>query len=212
MAKSKLAQNLKFLLKEKGLSEEDIQQQTGVKQTTIYQLVNGDVTSTKRSTVNVLSDFFGVDVWELTEVDLSQQQHDCDKIECIESKALYAIPLLEWQDIVHFKRFPIGYWYQHRTTTCASRKISQGFGLTISSNIYLPYFSPGVTLIFDSSRTPEHDNIVLAMADTQQPILAKCKTFSEGLIYLQPLNDSIKSMLYSKAYSTQGVLIEERYA
>ncbi|WP_163833614.1 helix-turn-helix domain-containing protein [Spartinivicinus ruber] len=212
MAKTKLAQNIKFLLAESGLSEQDVQQQTGVKQTTIYQLVNGDVTSTKRSTVNILSDFFGVDVWELTEVDLSKKDHDSNEIEYIESKALYAVPLLEWQDVLHFKRFPIAYWYQHRPTTCASRKINQGFGLTIQSNAYLPYFSPGVTLIFSGNRPPEQDNIVLAMANKQQPILAKCKAFSDGLIYLQSLNDKNNTMLYSKAYSIQGVLIEERYS
>ncbi|MCX4029366.1 helix-turn-helix transcriptional regulator [Endozoicomonas sp. SM1973] len=212
MTKTTLAQNIKFLLKENGLSEQDIQQQTGVKQTTIYQLVNGDVTSTKKSTVSILSDFFGVEVWELTEVNLSQKKHHSNEIEYIEGKALYAVPVLEWQDITHFKRFPIGYWYQHRPTTCASRKVGQGFALTVDSKDYLPYFNPGVTLIFSGNRAPEQDNIVLAMTDKPQPTLVKCKNFSDGLIYLQSLSDANNTMLYSKTYSIQGVLIEERYS
>lgn len=69
----KLKNNIKYLIKSRGETQQSLSNASGVTRTTIYNILEGRVVNAQQSTIRKISDFFGVSYTEIETVSFEER-------------------------------------------------------------------------------------------------------------------------------------------
>lgn len=117
-----LRSNLEHLLNSKGETQVSISESTGLNRTTIFKILDGRVTCVQKQTLRKISDFFGVTMYELQNVDIATVEKINASISVygnMNAAALPIIPLTSFIEQVNSGRsigeltlsWPLTYYY-----------------------------------------------------------------------------------------------------
>ncbi|EIC82711.1 helix-turn-helix transcriptional regulator [Serratia sp. M24T3] len=70
-----IQKNIKYLLTSRGKTRVSLCDRTGLNRTTIYNILDGRVLNIHKSTIQKVSDFFGVSYKEIENLDLAEREH-----------------------------------------------------------------------------------------------------------------------------------------
>lgn len=166
-----LATRLKAIRTTKGLTKYRLAKLTGISETYIYRLEQGDIKNPRRDTLQTLAKGLGVTLAQLVgEVDPSATW------ELVEESLKAYIPV--YAGIYEVDMAPIDY------VVCTRATMPPGTlrGYRIDGLCLMPAILPGDTLIVDTGLIPDRDDFVIVIKDGQ-PVIKKCKGVGEENIH-----------------------------
>ncbi|MFP1789405.1 helix-turn-helix domain-containing protein [Lonsdalea quercina] len=195
--KTNIIKNIEYLMRTRGETKASFSNRTGVTRTTIYKILDGRVNNVQQSTVNRISDFFGLSCEEIEDYDLEKIEQINNTLSYEGNKNPAAIPIIPQSDLLASQdkkigqlviQYPLTYFFGEESNILAMRVES-----TISDQ-----FSPNDVIII--KRPPA------LVVDT--PLL--CYSQAEGFI-IQPSEGSISfERKRSSNIVLLGYIIEER--
>ncbi|WP_261640985.1 helix-turn-helix domain-containing protein [Erwinia mallotivora] len=89
-----LKENLEHLLRCKGETQVSLSESTGLNRTTIFNILDGRVASVQKQTLRKISDFFGVTMYELQNVDIATEEKINGSISACGNMNAAAVPII----------------------------------------------------------------------------------------------------------------------
>lgn len=202
----KLSKNLKNLLSNAKISENELARRTGVSQQIINRILSGENKNPKIATLNPLASYFMVSISQLigdevfNQATLSTVHHGWREIPIIDYELLAKAPLHELMMLSKEKLL---------VDVKASNKV---FAIKMYDDSMEPKFSKGTLLIFVSNKKPANGDFALFMLPNdkiifRQVVIKNNKFYQKSInpnsenYKLTPLNDELKCC---------GLLIQSR--
>lgn len=175
----KLNQNLGFLIKKAGFSENELARRTGIPQQVISRIARGLNKNPKITTLIVLASYFGVSTSQLLgETPLKQEELMSDKKD---------VPFIEWNAFSHTPLEQLA--LNSKRTICIDMPLShKAFAVTLGDDSMEPKFSKGTLLIIDPDKKPHEGSFVLLYSSTNKTLVLRQVFIKEGHIHTQCLN------------------------
>ncbi|OSN06993.1 transcriptional regulator [Lonsdalea iberica] len=195
--KTNIIKNIEYLMRTRGETKASFSNRTGVTRTTIYKILDGRVNNVQQSTVNRISDFFGLSCEEIEDYDLEKIEQLNNTLSHEGNKNPAAVPIIPQSDLLASQdkkigqlaiQYPLTYFFGEESNILAMRVES-----TISDQ-----FSPNDVIII--KRPPA---LVL-----NTPLL--CYSPAEGFIIQPPEGTISFERKRSSNIVLLGYIIEER--
>ncbi|MCC3307500.1 S24 family peptidase [Psychrobacter sanguinis] len=156
---SYLVSNLEFLLKKHGINAYQLQDKSGIPQSTTFRIINGDTQSPSSKTVKKYAEYFGIEEAELRFKDLTRIQGDNFRVLPMDN--VRRVPVLNYVQAGEFCHYfddaiadtfeiIIGDYPPH-----VHWVIIEGLSMT-------PDFNPGDLILVDPDTQPSPGNYVVA--------------------------------------------------
>ena len=193
-----LSENLRYLMKAKGLDTPDLYKITGIAATTINSLKKG-VGNPTLSTLQILADFFGVSVGQLTEGEINSNSRGFS--------SAHEIPLIELGNIIDF----LNNCYKPNNAILVEldkQNSSHYFAITLPNNSLAPIFDKGTIFIICKELPVRDGDIVLVQFSQQFPCFRKV-FIEDETFFFSPLSEVIgKDVVRSKSFVIHGVVVK----
>lgn len=98
--KENIIKNVSYLIKSRGETKTSFSARSGITRTTIYNILDGTVNSIQQSTVNRISDFFGVSCEEIECYDLEKIENKRKVMSLDGNKNPCAVPLIPESEFI----------------------------------------------------------------------------------------------------------------
>lgn len=154
--RSKISENLRYLMKLKNTTENKIAQELNIPAMTVRRLLSGETTDPRISTLKILADYFQVPIDALIGTNTFSQQ------ELINQSTRLFIPLFDWEQAKNIAALDLKRWSAWVPVTIGkSEKISkEAFALESRPSMYPP-FQIGTIFILDPVLKPSDGDLVL---------------------------------------------------
>lgn len=204
---NKLSSNLKKLIYDRKISENELSRRTGIAQQIINRILSGENKNPKIATISPLAHYFMVSISQLI-----GDEH-------IDTKKEVSSAPLGWQEVVFFDANNFLNRPIKEILLETSEKILVDVGL--SRNVFAikmndesmePKFSNGTILIFDVEKEPSNGDFVLFEL-SDYSIEMRQLLIDDNKLYKKSLNPTHKDYtisLLSNTYKRVGVLIQSR--
>ncbi|NKI74272.1 helix-turn-helix domain-containing protein [Dickeya sp. CFBP 2040] len=106
--KTNIIKNIEYLMRTRGETKASFSNRTGVTRTTIYKILEGRVNKVQQSTINRISDFFGVSCEEIEDYDLEKVERLNNTISFDGNKNPAAIPVIPQSQLLSVRQHKIG--------------------------------------------------------------------------------------------------------
>jgi len=171
-----LSTNLKTLLTNAALSENELARRTGVSQQIINRLLSGENTNPKIATLTPLANYFMVSISQLIG----------DQTAPIAPVGWKEVPLLDWSAL---STTPIEtlLTQKHDMILVDIASNRRRFATYMTGHAMAPTFSEGTILIFDVNKEAQHDDFVL-LQTTKQELMVRQWVLKENTPYYKSLN------------------------
>ncbi|AUH02013.1 helix-turn-helix transcriptional regulator [Pectobacteriaceae bacterium CE70] len=195
--KVNIIKNIEYLMRTRGETKASFSNRTGVTRTTIYKILDGRVNNVQQSTVNRISDFFGVSCEEIEDYDLEKVELLNKTISFEGNRNPSAVPIIPQSELLSvFEQkigqltiqYPLTYFFGDEANMLAI-KVETAIG---------DQFSPNDTIII--KRPPA---LVL-----NTPML--CYSYSSGFIIQSAEEQSTADKNKPHDIKLLGYIIEER--
>ena len=203
----KLSSNLKKLLTDAKISENELARRTGISQQIINRILSGSNTNPKIATLAPLANYFMVSIGQLIESDLTSFETKLNSDH------------LGWREIPLIDIRAITQGTLNELLTMSNNKFmvdinssSQTFAVKMSGCSMEPRFFDGTTLVFDAERQPITGDFVLLCSSKEQ---ARVMQFFEknDVHFVKCLNPNCSDYelsILAKDVSILGTLIQSR--
>ncbi|AYC17787.1 hypothetical protein DZA65_00882 [Dickeya dianthicola] len=195
--KTNIIKNIEYLMRTRGETKASFSNRTGVTRTTIYKILEGRVNKVQQSTINRISDFFGVSCEEIEDYDLEKVERLNNTVSFDGNKNPAAIPIIPQSQLLLTRQHKIGQLAVQYPLTYFFGEEANMVAMQIESPIGNA-FSPGALLII--RRPPA------LMPDT--PIL--CHSPATGFFVDVPDSSSMTDRKRPEDAVLLGYIIEER--
>lgn len=138
--------NIQYLLKSKNENQVSLSDRAGINRTTIYNILEGKVSSVQEKTLKKVSDFFGVSYSEIQNVDLCKRDMENKTMSLDGNMNPIAVPLINESLIFSSLNKKIGRIILGSPLTYYFGSEPNVIGIILSSNIE-NYYSAGDILI-----------------------------------------------------------------
>lgn len=138
--------NIQYLLKSKNENQVSLSDRAGINRTTIYNILEGKVSSVQEKTLKKVSDFFGVSYSEIQNVDLCKRDMENNTMSLDGNMNPIAVPLINESLIFSSLNKKIGRIILGSPLTYYFGSEPNVIGIILSSNIE-NYYSAGDILI-----------------------------------------------------------------
>lgn len=202
-----LGLNLKNLLHNEMISENELARRTGVSQQIINRILSGENTNPKIATLSPLANYFMITISQLIGEELSSSE----KKTHTNQSDLQKIPLIEWNNLETLT-------ISNSVLITASNKLlidlqpTEGmFAVKMQGNSMEPKFSNDTLLIFDLNKTPVNADFVLLSSSGE--VTLRQFFFKQSLSYKKCLNPKYKDYKLSIIHKDSkylGTLIQSR--
>lgn len=194
-----LSNNLNILMAQARISSSELARQIGVPATTIKRIRNNEQSNPTITTLLPIAQYFSMSLNQLIGNEpLIQLNKNC-------SAALHKIPLLSWQECIHYA--------SHDYEKCPNqvfteRKVSsKAFALIIEEDD-LEFFPRDSILLIEPSQKPETGDYVV-IGNAEQNVSSIRKYIVEiDQIYLKPLVTGVTMSVLTSEYQILGVIIQ----
>ncbi|WP_263064667.1 helix-turn-helix domain-containing protein [Dickeya dadantii] len=106
--KTNIIKNIEYLMRTRGETKASFSNRTGVTRTTIYKILEGRVNKVQQSTINRISDFFGVSCEEIEDYDLEKVERLNNTVSFEGNKNPAAIPIIPQSQLLLARQHKIG--------------------------------------------------------------------------------------------------------
>ncbi|SLM61958.1 MULTISPECIES: helix-turn-helix domain-containing protein [Dickeya] len=106
--KNNIIKNIEYLMRTRGETKASFSNRTGVTRTTIYKILDGKVNKVQQSTINRISDFFGVSCEEIEDYDLEKVEQLNNTLSFDGNKNPAAIPIIPQSALLSVRQQRIG--------------------------------------------------------------------------------------------------------
>ena len=204
---NKLSANLKTLLLNAKLSENELARKTGVAQQVINRILSGENTNPKIATLSPLANYFMVSISQLIgdeifEVKTKVNTHHLGWNE---------IPMIEWNMLIQ-KPLSELLSQSNEKLLVDINPSNNIFALRMHGHSMEPKFTDGTILIFDPDKKPANGDFVL-LELTKQEIEVRQIFIKNNKYYkksLNPKHQDYKPVLIAEEFNYLGVLIQSR--
>lgn len=138
--------NIQYLLKSKNENQVSLSDRAGINRTTVYNILEGKVSSVQEKTLKKVSDFFGVSYSEIQDVDLCKRDMENSIMSLDGNMNPIAVPLINESLIFSSLNKKIGRMILGSPLTYYFGSEPNVIGIILSSNIE-NYYSAGDILI-----------------------------------------------------------------
>lgn len=138
--------NIQYLLRSKNENQVSLSDRAGINRTTIYNILEGKVSSVQEKTLKKVSDFFGVSYSEIQDVDLCKRDMENSTMSLDGNMNPIAVPLINESLIFSSLNKKIGRMILGAPLTYYFGSEPNVIGIILSSNIE-NYYSAGDILI-----------------------------------------------------------------
>lgn len=204
---NKLSANLKKLLLNAKISENELARKTGIAQQVINRILSGQNQNPKISTLIPLSNFFMVSISQLIGDDIFEVKTKINTSHL----GWEEIPLLEWDSII---KEPLTHLILHSNTQILIdvKPSNNIFALRMVGNSMEPKFSEGTILIFDPNKKPTNGDFALLKSPSDglevRQILIKNKKIYKKC--LNPIHANYAALEIMDMVNYIGLLIQSR--
>jgi transcriptional regulator with XRE-family HTH domain len=202
-----LGLNLKNLLHNEMISENELARRTGVSQQIINRILSGENTNPKIATLSPLANYFMITISQLIGEELSSSE----KKTHINQSDLQKIPLIEWSNLETLTT-------SNSVLITASNKLlidlqptESMFAVKMQGNSMEPKFSNDTLLILDLNKMPVNGDFVLLSSSGE--VTLRQFFFKQSLSYKKCLNPKYKDYklsIINKDSKYLGTLIQSR--
>ncbi len=193
-----LSGNLRRLMHQKNIDTSDICKLTGIAVTTINSLKKGAGNPTL-STLQVLAEFFGVSIGQLTEGEIN--------LDSINTRSAYEVPLLEFNNAADF----LNKSYKPNKSIMVQldqQNKNNCFAIKLSNNSLAPIFEKGTIFIVSPGLLVKDGDIVLVQFNQHLPCFRRV-FIEDETFFFSPLSEIIgKDVIKSKNFTIHGVVIK----
>lgn len=189
----KLASNLRLLLDERHISENDIAQALDLPVMTVRRIVSGETTDPRISTLKLIADYFNVSIDSLVD-DMAKPASS--------QKSPQFIPILDWQTATTMS----GLNELNLTTWKTWHPIALGDQHTLSAETFAlesrpsmqPRFPIGTLLVIDPAETPRDGDMVLVKLKQENELSLRELIIDPPKWQLQPVVAGSEMFFYDQ--------------
>ena len=216
-----LRDNLKFLMDQGGYNPHSLAASTGVKQPTIFRILEGESKTPRDSTVKPLADFFGVTIEQLRYGDCSNTPKPNQNVEFPPeagrpSPSRRMAPIIswvqagDWNEAVDAYARGYGEGYEPIDATDGPHVFwlrVKGDSMTSPTGVSIP---EGYLIKVDPDARAESGSLVVAKLEDTQEVTFKKLVIDAGQKYLKPLNPAYRTIPINGNCRIVGVVKEVR--
>lgn len=203
----KLRNNLKNLLHNAKISENELSRRTGVPQQVINRILSGENKNPKIATLSPLANYFMVSISQLIGDDIQASETKLNT----QHSGWQEIPLIDWKSL---GKSPLDELLSNSKDKLSIdiTPADKVFAVRMVCNSMEPKFTEGTLLIFDPYKKPSSgDFVLLHLSDNE--VIVRQIFIKKGKIYKKCLNPRCKDYkltLLSQDCSYLGSLIQSR--
>ena len=204
---NKLSNNLKKLLRNAKISENELARRTGISQQIINRILSGENKNPKIATLAPLANYFMVSISELIDDELGNSETKLNPNHVGWQEA----PLLDWESL---GKSPLPQLLLQKNTRLLVDVGSKSdvFAVKMRDSSMEPKFSAGTLLIFESFKKPTNGDFIL-LGLPGQNIMMRQIFIKNDHIYkkcLNPKHEDYKITLITNDHTFIGSLIQSR--
>lgn len=198
-----IAKNMRALLNEHGLTENEIAQSLNIPVMTIRRLVSGETTDPRISTLKLIADFFNVSVDSLIGDNASKS------VVSLTKASPQFVPILDWETASAFDQLDLKEWKQwHPVVTGGCAPMSASAFALESRPSMQPRYPAGTLFIIDPRETPTDSDTVLIKLKADGSLSLRKLIIDAPRWQLQPVVLGSETFFYDDTqHSIVGVVI-----
>lgn len=221
-----IRENLQLLMDMAGHNPHSLAKETGVKQPTIFRILEGESVTPRDDTVRPLADYFGISMEDLRYADLKRTDREglvvsrpASQSNVEEAPSQYGhrmAPVIswvqagEWSEAVDLHQPGHGDSYEP-VPNAAGRHVFWlrvvGDSMTSQAGVSVP---EGHLILVDPDVEPMNGSLVVAKLEDSQDVTFKKLVIDAGQKYLKPLNPNYKTTPINGNCRIVGVVIEAK--
>lgn len=198
-----LANNLRYLMHSKNISECELARRTYIPQPTVHKILTGKTTDPRASTLKSLADYFEISIEEL----LTGNQavpHSNSKTQ--------SIVILSWKECIEGTQFINNLTPANWTHWTVTEFISSHAYALVSKASMEPRFPKKTTLFIDPAIKPEDGDIVVVFYPNTDEATLRELSIDGPTQLLLPLNDTGNVTQLDKDIKILGVLVKSSFS
>lgn len=199
----RLRDNLLTLMKLHDTNMTLMFKQTGVPITTIQRICKDPNANPTLASLIPIAEFFSI-----TLAQLIGEEPLPDLSQTANAKALTQVPIISWQQAMHWPKFN----FKGHQPRLVSTEISLGenpFALEIVDD-HLDSFHKGTQLIVDIHLRPSHGDYVICFKKGSNQASLNQILLHDGDTYLKPTSSQFKTTQMNELYTLLGVVVQAR--
>jgi len=201
-----IAENLRALLKEHQVSENEIAQSLNIPVMTVRRLVSGETTDPRISTLKMMADYFHVSVDSLIE------ENKFKPTSTMRKTIPQFIPILDWDIITSLKRMDdldLKSWKKWHPVILAEQTILNNHAFCLESRPSMqPRFPLGTLFIVDPDEVPHDGDIVLVKMKESENVSLREIIIDIPKWQLQPVIAGSETIFYdTKQHQIIGTIV-----
>jgi len=202
----KLASNLRKLLDERNLSENEIAQAINIPVMTVRRIVSGETTDPRISTLTLLADYFNVSL------DSLMDDYETKSISLMNKNVPQFIPILDWKTAASIKTtkdIDLKTWKDWHPITLGDQYSFSDKAFALESRPSMqPLYRRGTLFIIEPNETPADTDIVLVKINKENTLSLRELIIDPPKWQLQPVVHGSEMIFYDKKeHSIVGVVI-----
>ncbi len=202
-----LSLNLKNLLNNERISENELARRTGISQQIINRILSGENKNPKIATLSPLAHYFMVSISQL----IGEEPSATKKKNHINQSGWQEIPLIEWDALAQFssKDFLLR---QNKTQLIDFQPTEGMFAIKMQDSSMEPKFSDGTLLIFDLDQHPVNGDFIL-LRSPSDIVTVRQFFIKANVAYKKCLNPRYKNYEISRIDENSeylGTLVQSR--
>lgn len=183
-----IIKNTEYLLRKNHENKLSFSQKSGLNRSTVYRLLNGEITKTQKTTVERIADFFGVNISIFESVDLESIDISENTLSFDGNKNPICVPIIPENDIFQVYQQKIGSLIINYPSTFCYSEDTNIICLSLQKN-YPPMFYIGDKIFIRRLYKANHKGL---------------------FIFLSQKNELILTESFMKNENFLGIIIEER--
>jgi len=202
----KLAMNLRTLLNERKLSENDIAQAINIPVMTVRRIVSGETADPRISTLTMIADYLNVSIDSLLE------DHQSKSVLLMNKNLPRFVPILDWQTaekIRTVKDLDLKSWKEWHPITLGDQYTLSNEAFALESRPSMqPRFPLGTLFIIEPNEKPADTDIVLVKINKENTLSLRELIIDPPKWQLQPVVNGSEMIFYDKKdHTIMGVTI-----
>lgn len=193
-----LSVNLKRLLKERHISENELAQALNIPVMTVRRIVSGETTDPRISTLKLFADYF--------ETSLDQLIHSSKAIQKLSQNNPKSVPVLGWELISNHSsidNIDLSSWNDwHSVITSNDISLGENTFALESKPSMQPRFTRGTLFIIDPNTTPIDGDIILIKIKKDSTLTLRELAIDSPKWQLQPVIAGSEMLSYDKSKHT----------